>query len=180
MAQFKALASGVEVNGETVLSVVDGMGTFQAKALQILADNGIINPAPGQWFPQQAWLDAFSAISEKIGSATLFMIGKKIPENAQFPPAIDDLEKALSAIDIAYHMNHRGGEIGSYRYQMTGERSGRMVCRNPYPCEFDRGIISAMATRFKPADVVQVRVNHDDKSPCRRNGAEECSYTIEW
>jgi len=44
----------------------------------------------------------------------LFAIGKAIPESAIFPPEIQGLEMGLSAIDIAYHMNHRGGEIGHY------------------------------------------------------------------
>ena len=36
MAQFRAFAPAVEVNGETVLSVVDGMGSFKAGAMKIL------------------------------------------------------------------------------------------------------------------------------------------------
>ncbi len=76
MAQFEAFAPGVEVNGQTVLSVVEGMGTMRTMALQILARNGIPDPKPGQWYSQQAWLDAFKAIAESVSPATLFQIGK--------------------------------------------------------------------------------------------------------
>ena len=89
MAQFVAFAPEVEVNGETVLSVVDGMGFLKDRGIAILAENGIINPRPGNWYPQQSWLNAFRSISEKIGPKTLFMIGKSIPENAQWPPDVD-------------------------------------------------------------------------------------------
>ncbi len=180
MAQFIPFATGVEVNGETVLSVVDGMGSFQERALRILAEHGIINPQPGKWYSQKAWLDAFRSISEKMGGTTLLAIGRKIPENAKFPPEIDTLEKALASIDIAYHMNHRGGEIGHYRYEQTGNKSGRMICHNPYPDDFDRGIVDAVARKFKPKDAILVNVIHDDSQPCRKKGDDSCTYLVSW
>lgn len=194
MAQFKAFAAGVEVNGETVFSVVDGMGAFKAMALSVLAQNGIAQPQAGQWYSQQAWLDSFRAISEKVGPGTLFLIGRKIPENAQFPPGIDSIEKALQAIDVAYHMNHRlSGEqlfdpqtgvmkegIGHYKYAQLERKKARITCNNPYPCDFDKGIIDAMAKRFKPSASVLVKVSHDDSAPCRKKGADSCTYSVEW
>jgi hypothetical protein len=179
MAQFKAFASGVQVNGETVYSIIDGMGAFKQSALKILAQNNIADPKPGQWYSQQDWLNAFKTISDTIGSQTLFMIGKKIPENAKFPPEIDHIEKALGAIDVAYHMNHRFGEIGTYGFKKTGDHTATMVCKNPYPCDFDRGIVTAMATRFKPAGSMPV-VTHDDGAPCRKKGADSCTYHVKW
>ena len=59
MAEFKAMAPKVEVNGETVLSVVDGMGIFKQQALDILKKCGIDNPQAGKWYAQQAWLGGF-------------------------------------------------------------------------------------------------------------------------
>ena len=88
MTQFTAFAKGVEVNGETVLSIVDGMGAFKTRAYKILNDSLIFDPQPGLWYRQQHWLDAFKRIADTVGPNTLFSIGKKIPENAQFPPHI--------------------------------------------------------------------------------------------
>ncbi len=180
MAQFRAFAPGVEVNGETVLAIVDGMGFFQKRAFEILASNGIVKPEPGKWYSQQAWLNSFQRISDEIGPKTLNNIGLKIPENANFPPDIDDIEKALSSIDIAYHMNHRFGEIGHYHYQKSGDRQATLVCENPYPCDFDRGIIEAMSYRFKPKGSITVKVIHDDACPCRKRNAESCTYRVNW
>ena len=181
MAQFKAYSPTVEVNGETVLSVVDGMGLFKKKAIEILSQCGIDNPQPGQWYSQQAWLDAFKIIAESVGDSTLFTIGQKIPENAQFPPEIDSLGKALGAIDMAYHMNHKGGEIGHYTLERSGERSAKVICKNPYPCEFDRGIISAFVKRFKPKGFDHYGlVSHEHTAECRKKGGESCTYSITW
>lgn len=180
MAQFKAFSDKVEVNGETVLSVVNGVGVFKKQAMDILDKNGIHDPKPGQWFSQQAWLDSFKEIAVKIGPKSLFAIGKAIPANAQFPPDINTIEKALAAIDMAYHMNHRNGEIGHYNLAKVEGRTAKMVCNNPYPCEFDKGIIEAMAQKFKPADSIMAIVEHDDSEACRKNGADTCTYLISW
>ncbi len=180
MAQFVAFAQGVKVNGETVLAVVNGMGAFKTRALELLQENGIHDPKPGMWYSQQAWLDTFKSISINIGPSTLNVIGKQIPESAQFPPGVDTLEKALASIDVAYKMNHQGGEVGNYGFIQTGDRSAKMVCANPYPCEFDRGITQAIAKRFKPKDSYGVRINHDDSTPCRKKDADNCVYLLEW
>ncbi|MBI5030397.1 MAG: hypothetical protein HZB51_07710 [Chloroflexi bacterium] len=111
---------------------------------------------------------------------TLLMIGRQIPQNAKWPPDVDTIEKGLRSIDVAYHMNHRGGEIGSYRFEPTGKNSAKMICQNPYPCDFDLGIIDAVAHKFKPANVPMVTVKHDDSQPCRKKGADSCTYLINW
>lgn len=180
MAQFKAFDSNVEVSGNAVLSVVEWLGAFQETAINILAENGIHDPKPNQWYSQQSWLDAFKNIAELVGEASLYHIGEHIPESADWPSGIDSIEQALDSIDVAYHLNHRGGEIGHYQYRKTGDRSGKMVCNNPYPCDFDRGIIEAIATKFKPKDSPFVNVEHDDSQPCRQKGADSCTYLISW
>jgi hypothetical protein len=178
MAQFIALAPGVEVNGAAILSVVEGMGAF-IKPRKILARYGIVDPKAGEWYSQQAWLDAFKEIAERIGPATLRVIGNKIPEVALWPPGVDTVEKALASIDVAYHMNHRGGEIGHYHYQRINEQSARMVCDNPYPDDFDLGIIEATARRFSPEGTL-VFVRHDDSQPCRKKDGDSCTYLVVW
>ncbi len=172
MAQFKAFENNAEVNGQTVLSIVDGMGTYRETALAILKENGIDSPRKDRWYSQQSWLNAFKKISDSIGKATLFSIGKRMPENAEFPPYVNDLQKALAAIDVAYHMNHRingtvmfdpgTGKmlegIGHYKLDRIDDKTYKMVCKNPYPSEFDRGIIDAMANRFKPEGIPRIHI----------------------
>lgn len=178
MAQFQVFENGVEVNGQTVLALVEGMESDKTMALQILQENGITNPKQGEWYSQQSWLNAFKKISEDVGPYALYCIGTKIPENAQFPPEIISLETALDSIDTAYHMNHRGGEIGNYNVHKIPDGSFHFTCNNPYPCEFDRGIIEGIARRFTP-EGDHITVNHDDSAPCRDKGDDSCTYHIE-
>jgi hypothetical protein len=179
MAQFKAFAPGVEVNGETVLSLVDGMGAFKETGLKILAAHGIADIKPGHWYPQQAWLDAFKDIAGKMGASTLLAIGRTVPANAKWPPHVDSIDKALASIDMAYHMNHRGGEIGHYTFQSTGPKSGKVVCKNPYPSEFDQGIVYTVAHKFAPPGTVP-QVKLDETAPTRKKGADACTFLVTW
>lgn len=179
MAQFQAFSPAVEVNGQTVLSIVKGMGAFAETGMATLARHGIQSPSPMGWYSQRQWLAAFEEIAKSIGPRTLFQIGRSIPSNAKFPPGIDSVEKALESLDAAYHMNHRGGEIGHYSFKLTGPKTGVVECRNPYPCEFDQGIIEAMVRRFAPPTVIP-KIAHDASKPCRSKKGDSCTFLISW
>ena len=193
MAQYKAFTNGVEVNGQTVLSVVAGM-TSSEFALKMLGNCGIKDPQPYSWYSQQNWLDAFKQIAEKIGPIMLNKIGRLIPEKADWPPFVNSIETALASIDVAYHMNHRlnrkvmfdpktGSKIegiGHYNFEKVNEREIKMVCNNPYPCDFDKGIVYATVNKFKPEDVKLISINEEKSNKCRENGGDTCIYTIVW
>jgi len=171
--------STIEVNGETMRAMVEGLSELAPAARRILAKHGVDHPIPGHWYPQQAWLDAFREIAETLGPNTLFRIGLKILDLANFPPEIHTVEQALASIDVAYRMNHRGGEIGSYDFERTGPCSGKVVCRNPYPSDFDRGIIQGVAHRFM-SESSRLAVHLDYTAPTRKAGGDSCTYLVNW
>ncbi|MBC7172965.1 MAG: hypothetical protein H5U40_11075, partial [Polyangiaceae bacterium] len=152
--------------------------------------DGVVQIDPNGWYSQDAWLRAFERIAEKVGESKLHSIGLRIPMNAKFPPGIDTIHDAVASIDVAYHMNHRkegrimsAGPgmkmlegIGHYGYEKLGPREIRSVCDNPYPCAFDRGIITTMARRFERS----ARIEHDEHAPCRKRGADSCTYFVRW
>lgn len=179
MAQFKAFNPAVEVKGAAVLAIVEGMGAFRATALRMLAKYGITDLKSNEWYSQQAWLDTFRDIAGVMGAPVLQVIGNKIPLTATWPDDIQTIEEALTSIDAAYHLNHRGGEIGHYRLTVTGPRSGQFYCDNPYPCDFDRGIIEGTGRRFAPKEIFFL-VKHDETQPCRKRGDDACLYQVTW
>jgi hypothetical protein len=170
----------IEVSGEALQAMVSGI-SYAAPDLgkKILTAHGIAAPQPGRWYPQRAWLNAFHEIASTLGPNTLFVIGHTIPAMARFPPRIHSIQRALSAIDEAYHMNHRGGEIGSYAFEPTGPGAGRVVCRNPYPSDFDRGIIQGVAERFRSPEN-RISVHLDYGAPTRKSGADSCTFLVTW
>ena len=179
MAQFKAFSPRVEVRGEVLLSLVNVMGAFKSISLEVLRQNGILDPQPDRWYSQQAWLDSFKVIAERVGPNTLYQVGRQIPAQYRFPSGIDSIETVMTDLDEAYRQSHRGGEVGHYRFQILGLRIGQMTCDNPYPCDFDRGIISALAERFQPPGSL-VDVRHEQHAPCKKQGADSCVYSICW
>jgi hypothetical protein len=196
--QFQPFEPDIEVNGQTVYSVVDGFRLFRRLASSILQQEGIgrmksdgdLALDRSGWYSQAAWLRAFARIADEAGSGALFAIGRQIPDNAQFPPGVVDVPSAIQAIDVGYHLNHRKrgqvmfdpktntklAGIGSYGCRAEGPRRIVSECNNPYPCDFDRGILLAMARRFE----LQAQVEHDDTKPCRKQGRDSCTYVITW
>lgn len=181
MAQFIAFDKNVKASGKAILSVVNALSSNKEKRLQILNKYNI-NPVEDQWYNQQDWLDAFKEMYETIGTTTLYLIGKVIPKNAEWTDDIETLEDALRSIDIAYHLNHKGGVIGHYKLTRFDELSKKatMVCKNPYPCDFDRGIITYMLRKYKPEDSYDYGVYLDKSKETRLMGGESCTFNIYW
>lgn len=186
MAEFKSFEPDVEVSGEVVAAFVAGFPReVQQSGLGILTRHGIPHPKSGEFYPLQKLLDAMKEIGDIYSQEMLYRVGKEIALHAKLPPDINSLEKCLASIDIAYHMNHRAGNIGNYNFSRpeglsNGMNRAVMVCPNPYPCAFDLGCIEGFAERFKPPQCIDVVVRHDDSKPCRRNGGDACTFVISW
>jgi len=175
MSEYLAFEPQVEVLGAAIMSVSAGLGD---RAIPILEKHNLYPLHRDQWYKQQDWLDAFKELSRR-SMLDLLAIGMKIPDEAAWPPDVNDVHSALASVDIAYHMNHRNGEIGHYEYHKIGEYNGIMVCNNPYPSDFDQGIVYGTARKFC-SNPASVRVMLDNKEPSRKQGAESCTYTIRW
>jgi hypothetical protein len=143
----------------------------------VLEAHGIADVDPDEWYPLQT---ALTALREFSQMANLVSMGQRIIDNAKFPlDQMTSIARALELIDQAYHMNHRNGEIGYYRAEAVGDRHIVIVAENPYPSDFDYGLLWAIATRFQPADA-DVVVELDLDQPTRREGADSCTYHITW
>ncbi|MFZ5892168.1 MAG: hypothetical protein ACOY0T_14015 [Myxococcota bacterium] len=197
--QFKVFEPGIEVSGASLGAIVEGFRKYPTVAMKYLTRYGLVKGPVGKqadidregWYRLEDWLAAYEGIANEIGLNSLFGIGKSIPENAVFPPHVNDIHSAIASIDVAYHMNHRKNGtvmfnpetgqmlegIGHYGFQAANDENRIIcVCENPYPCDFDRGIITAMATRFEPL----ARTVHDNEAPCRKKGADSCTYVVMW
>lgn len=174
MAEFVAFEPNVEVLGISMLSVTEAMGE---QAYGVMEKHGLINIDPESWYPQQTYLDAYHELST-LGFFNMVSVGMKVPDNAKFPP-VNSVEEALKLLNTAYQMNHRGGDIGEYRYEKVNESEARMICRTPYPSDFDYGLIYRLVQKFAPkgSHVVVVR---DENAPSRKNGDDSCTYIVKW
>lgn len=183
MVQYEAFDSEVEVHGQTILAVIDEAlarfsETYQTRARDALAANGVENPSPDEWYPQQAWLSTLEIIAEDLEPHLLDRLGEQIPEVVAWPATASGVEEGLQSINEAYQRNHRGNEIGYYRFEKTAEQTGEVTCANPYPCLFDRGLTRKVAQQHAPIEAFVFIEERGDE--CRRHGADTCTYTVHW
>ncbi len=190
MSQTNMSGKGIEVAGTSVVGLLDAIGPHAWLGRKILSNARIYTVEREGWYPIEPYLEIYTALGERFGEATLFSIGKKVPEGVVWPPHIKTIEDGLASIDIAYHLNHRlGGElmcnlatgelkegIGHYRLVGIEGRRATMVCDTPYLSDFDRGIITTLARMFRP--VAEVKL--DESKPSRKQGAESCTYIVSW
>ena len=189
----------IEVHGQDILSFVDALGTYASIGDKLLQElkigtrdaRGRYRLIPETWYPLADKIRILHAVLDRVGATTLRRVGEMIPANAVFPPAIDDIHKAIGCIDVAYHMNHRcrgrimfdektgkiTDGIGHYGYEaVPGENRIISVCDSPNLSEYDEGILLTMARRFQPA----ARVELDASQPTRRTGADTCTFVVTW
>ncbi|HRF93649.1 MAG TPA: hypothetical protein PLZ51_00575 [Aggregatilineales bacterium] len=176
MAEYEALDKNVEVLGITISSVIVSFGD---DAVKILKKYDLYPILPDGWYNQQRWLDSFKELAA-THFLSLVSVGMKIPDLAAWPPDINSVHAALASINVAYSMNHRNGEIGGYYYTETGPTSGTMVCKNPYPSDFDYGLIYRTVQKFRDSTSTKLVVKRDEDNPNRMSGGDSCTYYIEW
>lgn len=174
--------SSAEAKGQTILSIVDSASgvsaVFERKTRDILADNGIEDPDPNEWYPLENYLRALDTIADEVGENTVRQIGKGIPEQAEWPPDVTTAVGGLESVAVAYDMNHRGGNIGGYEVVDTDSNSATVRCENPYSCALDQGIVHGTVDKFADRGAF-VRVD-ESGTDCRTDGGTACTYEVSW
>ena len=170
----------VEVSGAFIASFLESLGPYQRRAEVIVLeycesrDDRIIS---GCFYPLGGFLDALRRFEEQFGSEFITGFGALMAEKMVLPFFIRGPEEALAGLDIIFRLHHKNGQpdLGGYRwYAQPG--GGRMICDNPYPCDFDRGMLAGLLNRFgSPA-----RLRHDQPHVCRSRGGDACIYVVEW
>ncbi len=169
----------VQQSGAAILAFVAELTDLQGVGLRVLARHGIVNPEAAKWYPFQGFIRSVREIASVSGPATLKAIGKRIPGAGHWPPGVDSLGRAIGSLDVAYHLNVRGGEVGQYRGSMTGEHSAQVSCDNPFPCAFDLGILEGVLEKFLPPGSRPL-VTHADPKTCRELDGASCTYLLTW
>jgi hypothetical protein len=187
---------GIEVSGQSVAGTMHAFQQYKSMANRYLLSEGVGAPGPDGsvaidpqgWYPVEKWLAAFRRIGQEVGSSVLTQIGAGVMQNIQWPPGMTSVEGLVRFIDIGYHMHHRKngrpmfdertGAIvpGIGSFQLKGEDSHRYLveCENPYPCPFDKGILSGALRRLGTGSMAF----HDENSDCRQKGGRRCTYVV--
>jgi len=196
MEQQLVIDPTIEAAGGSIGAIVDAFQQYPSIVTKYLVQYGLIKDKQSQidrtgWYSLKKWLEVYHSIAKDVGGNSLYTIGKKVPEYVELPPHVTDIRSLFNTLNIAYHITHRKNGVVMFD-PATGtmlDGIGNVTCdcakdeqrltlrfENPYPCEFDRGLIHAFAMKFKPA----ARVVHDNNAPCRKKGASSCTYVVTW
>jgi len=145
------LSSTAEVNGNSMLVTLNGCGAFKRQAMALLQERGVTSAVEnGEWYPLSTLLGILEELARKVGSNVLVEVGKKVPELSTFPPQIETFAQVLESLNVAYHMNHRNGDIGDYQVTKTDASTYRVDCSTvPYPAKFNFGLIRGLSNKFE-------------------------------
>ena len=177
---FDGSLEDAEVIGRSPLSYIaagESVSPFVGNQVTSkLADYGLEDIDPEEWYPLEIPLAMLYNMRDQYGDVRMRNMGQNIPEHVEFPPNLSEVDNALRGINEAYHQNHRGSEIGFYEFQQEDSKEGIMTCENPYPCEFDKGLIKGVAKKFANNPVTVEEIGDQ----CRADGDQHCEYRVEW
>ncbi|HZG75354.1 MAG TPA: hypothetical protein VEZ72_05805 [Paenibacillus sp.] len=145
------LPNETQVNGNSMLVILNGCGAFKRQAQALLEEQGVTTAVElEEWYPLKSLLGILEGMSKKVGSNILVECGKQVTELAEFPPQIETFAQALELLNVAYHMNHRNGDIGNYLVTKTDPTTYRVDCSTvPYPAKFNFGLIRGLSNKFE-------------------------------
>ncbi len=165
----------VKINGRTINSIKKGL-LSEKIATKFIVEAVGENVEDDKFYSAEGFLKALNNIGEKMNVVILKNVGTKIVEAAKWPSGIDSLDSAMQSISVAYKMNHQPNDseiIGDYIFNKVSERECTITATNPYPCDFDEGIVYGVARTVEK----NVFVEHMEGS-CRKKGDSKCVYRI--
>jgi hypothetical protein len=180
-----SVGSDVEVRGTTVCLVVEGLSDLSDEAArqanEILVDAEMADPEPDSWYSLRDWIDVLDEIGATVGDDALRELGVKVPKGVEWPPDVNTTRQGFDTVNEAYQLNHRGGEIGSYEFVETGDRERTVICENPYPCPFDKGLLEGVLRVFgEEFNYSPMVLIHETGDECRADGGDRCTYRVTW
>jgi len=178
--EFVCWNNKVEVSGDTILAMLNAMDKHREQGVQILHENGIDNPEPGRWYSLERYINAFRTICERLGPYALYMMGATLPAIAAFPADIKTIEDALAYVNSLYKANHRGGDVGYFKYTSVDANKGVVECKKTYGTTFDKGLLTGLSRKFKPSSSQRVSVQLDVTKNTRDRGGDSNTFIVTW
>lgn len=156
------------ITGETLQAVFAAFQSPQ-QAHQLFRQHSLPTlPQPWQTYPLQFWLNLLADVEQSYGPQTVYSIGLHIVHCSKWPAGITTLDEALHAMDRACRANVQGSDIGHYSYEPAGPQQARLACLTPTPPDFEYGLLTGVARKFKPPGSLVTRVEKEplpDGSP---------------
>jgi hypothetical protein len=180
MPRFTA-KPGAMALGANIIATVEALGAYTSTGYRILAENGITNIKPDEWYPMQAFCSFFEALDRRVGASVFYIVGRTAACAVPLPPEVNTVEKALSRFDSVYKTYYRGGAwTDGWKVQIRGDQSAKLVFRGPFPDDFVRGLTEGFIRRFARGSTGRVTVRIDAAAPRRDRGESSTTLLANW
>jgi hypothetical protein len=181
MAEYIASSPNLEIMGGMIASIWSAFPDSVQNAIRgILLKHGVSEVNPHDWYLLQPVLDALRVIEERFGYQILSQVGQEAASRAPIPSEIRTFKECMTALNAIIQKMHRHGSPGGYDIQEeigSGFIRYKVTASTPFPCSLTRGYLEAFAKRFAH-EKAEILTRHDENLPCRRKGAETCTYVI--
>jgi hypothetical protein len=181
MAEYTASSPGLEIIGGMIASIWSAFpDSVQESVRGILLKHGVADINPQDWYLLQPTLDTLREIEQRFGYQILSEVGRQAALRAPIPPEVKTFKECMSALNTIIQKMHRHGSPGGYDVKEeigSGFVRYSVTASTPFPCSLTRGYLEGVAGRYGPA-AAEILTRHDENLPCRRNGAETCTYVI--
>ncbi len=169
------------VLGANIIATVEALGAYSDTGYRILAENGITDVQPDEWYPMQAFCNFIEALNSRVGASVLYITGKAVAACLPLPPEVNTVEKALSRFDLVYKTYYKGvAWTEGWKVRIRGDRSAQLVFRGPFPDDFVRGLTEGFIRRFANGSTDRITVRNDAASPRRDRGQSSTTLLARW
>ena len=179
MDSFVAFDPRSEVSGAALLAFFHCM-TYQ-EILPYLESDGLSKIDPKNWYPVQTALNVLLDIAANNGSAMFdfVSIGIAATDYMRLPEHYRDLDpaQALELFNEVHHMNHRGGDVGDYSFEVLEPGHIHVLARMPYPDDLVYGMLYGMLGHHLPAETY-FTVAYDAETPRRSQGGKVTAFHL--
>lgn len=184
-AEHRVAEEDVNVYGETVLTVLDGLQTLpddrEDACREIFDAHGLADVHSDEWYSRQPLLASLREIGYSLGDETLTRLGRRVPKTTIWPADVTSPAEALASINKAYQLNHHGKGSGVYDFRQTGDRRGTVTVTTPYPCAYEMGIVEGALHELTSLDSTDTSVEvYEVGTTCRKDGGRHCTYDVQW
>jgi hypothetical protein len=179
MTQTQTAAHASEVHRTAVRTISraieDACAFFEDRTRDHLADHSLADVVPKTSYDLGDYVTVYDDLLASTGKHTVHRIGKELAYTATWDSDTDGVADALETLDDVYAQFHRG-DAGGYAFELTGEESGRLVCKTPYPAAAERGFLRGVGQQFSNTGFLKA----DLVDQHREDGLRVTTFEVRW
>lgn len=134
------------------------------------------------WYESEVLTKTLHEIDNEFGSAMSHKIGADFANNLEIDAQPHDLKGAIQillSLFSKYHTQSNGFQ-SQFRYFQEDIQEALLEVYLPYPSEFMRGCILALAKKYQPKFAIKTQVSLLNECECMQAEGVPCLYKVTW